>query len=47
MAKELPYSFDICWGWKLENEFYFFFVNFNALLGDDVPKDNPLFSKDT
>ena len=42
MAKELLYSFDICWGWQLDNEFNLCFVNFNALLGDDVPKDNPL-----
>ena len=39
---KLPYSFDICWGWQLDNEFNLCFFNFNAFLEDDVPKDNPL-----
>ena len=42
MSKELPYSFDIGRGWQLDNEFNFCFINFNSLLRDDMPENNPL-----
>ncbi|RVW78556.1 hypothetical protein CK203_049769 [Vitis vinifera] len=42
MAKELPYSFDSHWRWKLDNKFNLCFVHFNAFLGDDMLKDNSL-----
>ena len=42
MAKELPYSFDSCWRWQLDNQFNFCFVHLNALAGDNMPKDDPI-----